>query len=108
MLGWPHGLWTHSVNFNCLAAGNKVQETEVETAEDEELWVEINLENETTTVENEVTTSENEAATEIVQLSSEIETQPRRKKRSFKQQLKKIFGCRCCICGKKEWRSQGS
>ena len=90
---------------------NEIQETEVATAEDEEtaveneiitaeieneeMWVEINLENEVAFAETE-------------HRSSEIEAQPQRKKRDFKTQLKKFLSSWCCCCGKKDWRPQSS
>ena len=81
---------------------SEVQEAEVETAEEEELWVEIDLEN-VDSFENEVTTAEIEAASaETAHLSTEIEAQPRREKRGFKKLLKKFFSSQCCICGKKD------
>ena len=62
------------------------EKTEVAAAEDEEMWIEIDLQGDG----NEAAVAETEYA--------EIDVQPRRNKRSFRKSLKKFLCCCCCCC----------
>ena len=80
---------------------------EIASDKNEETWIEIDLhssdEAEGTETERLRNQSDEAKGIETESLRNQSEATPRRKKSSFKKQIKKIFCCFCCcVCGKKD------